>query len=120
MQNQQHTPAPHPKISRIEVYWTAVTYKTVAIYLILIFAVVMATLYLVYPEWYGAAVTRVERAMGAGANPSASLAQNQARFVNLDGRVQVKKANSVQWADADYRFTLDKGDLIQTGPDGAA
>jgi len=32
----------------------------------------------------------------------------------------VKKANSVQWANADYQITLDKGDLIQTGSDGMA
>jgi hypothetical protein len=40
--------------------------------------------------------------------------------VNLDGRVQIKKVNSVQWVDADYRTTLDRGDLIQTAADGAA
>jgi hypothetical protein len=34
--------------------------------------------------------------------------------------VQVKKVNSVTWVDANYHTTLDKGDLIQTGSDGAA
>jgi hypothetical protein len=120
MQIQPHSPVPQRKISRVEVYWTAVTYKTVGMYLLLVLAVVLATLYLVFPEWYSAAVTHVERAMGEGSNRAAALSMNQARFVNLDGRVQVKKANSVQWGDADYRGTLDKGDLIQTGPDGAA
>src|ERR1051326_7770737 len=42
------------------------------------------------------------------------------KFVNLDGRVQIKKVNSVQWVDAAYRTTLAKGDLIQTAADGAA
>ena len=40
---------------------------------------------------------------------------NQARFVNLDGKVEVKKVNSVNWESADYHTTLDKGDLIRTG-----
>ena len=40
--------------------------------------------------------------------------------MNLDGKVQVKKVNSVQWANADYQLTLDKGDLIQTGSEGVA
>jgi hypothetical protein len=40
--------------------------------------------------------------------------------VNLDGKVQVKKVNSVTWASADYQLTLDKGDLVQTGPEGVA
>ena len=52
--------------------------------------------------------------------PTAELTAKQAKFVNLDGRVQVKKVNSVQWVTADYRMALDKGDLIQTGGDGAA
>ena len=50
------------------------------------------------------------------ANPSS----RQARFVNLDGKVQVKKVNSVQWVNADYQVTLDKGDLIQTTSEGVA
>ena len=48
------------------------------------------------------------------------LSARQARFVNLDGKVQVKKVNSVQWMNADYQLTLDKGDLIQTGAEGVA
>jgi hypothetical protein len=59
--------------------------------------------------------------LGAAAPTTASLAaQNQARFVNLDGKVEVKKVSSVNWALADYRTTLDKGDLIRTASDGAA
>ena len=42
--------APRQKISPVEIYWKTVTYRTVAIYLILIFAIVMAILYLIYPE----------------------------------------------------------------------
>ena len=34
--------------------------------------------------------------------------------------MQVKKVNSVQWTTADHQVTLDKGDLIQTGPEGVA
>jgi len=113
-------PASRPKISRVEVYWTSVTYKTVILYLMLIVAVLLAAFYLVVPDWYSSALNRLERAVGAGVNNLASTPLTQARFVNLDGRVQVKKANSVQWMDADYRVTLDKGDLIQTGADGAA
>ena len=52
--------------------------------------------------------------------PTSSPTAKQARFVNLDGKVQVKKVNSVQWANADYQLTLDKGDLIQTGSEGVA
>jgi hypothetical protein len=120
MQNQR-MPGPHrPKISHVEVYWKTVTYRTVALYVLLILAVVMATLYLIYPEAYSGAMAKVSKMFGASPNANAELTAKQAKFVNLDGKVQVKKVNSVQWVAADYRMALDKGDLIQTSGDGAA
>lgn len=109
-----------PKIKRVEVYWTTITYKTVAVYLVLVSAIVMATLYLIFPDWYAATFRRISNAAGGSAGSVAAPSASQARFVNLDGKVQVKKVNSVQWVDADPGTTLDKGDLVQTGPDGAA
>jgi len=120
MQNQRTPSTQGPKISPVEVYWKTVTYRTVAVYVLLILAVVMATLYLIYPEAYGGAITKVSDMLGAGAKASAELTAKQAKFVNLDGKVQVKKVNSVQWVAAEYRMALDKGDLIQTSGDGAA
>jgi hypothetical protein len=117
----QRTPQPQrPKSSSVEIQWTTVTYRTVGIYLFLIVAVLLALSYLVYPEAYAVVIARIGKVLGASANPTAQLAANQAKFVNLDGKVQVKKVNSVQWITADYRMALDKGDLIQTGGDGAA
>jgi hypothetical protein len=109
-----------PKVSRIEVYWTAVTYKTVALYGILILAIILAAAYLVSPETYLAIYNKVASTIESSPTTPAVVSQKQAHFVNLDGKVQVKKANSVQWVAATYRITLDKGDQIQTGPDGAA
>jgi len=111
---------PRQKISPVEVYWKTITYRTVAVYVLLILAIVMATLYLIYPESYSGAITRINHALGGGTDAGAELTPKQAKFVNLDGRVQVKKVNSVQWVTADYRMALDKGDLIQTSGDGAA
>jgi FecR-like protein len=112
--------APRPKVSSVEIYWKTVTYRTVAVYILLVIAVVIAISYLIYPEAYGGVLARVSQAIGAHTVPTAELTAKQAKFVNLDGRVQVKKVNSVQWVTADYRMALDKGDLIQTGGDGAA
>ena len=120
MQNQRMPGTQRPKISNVEVYWKTVTYRTVALYVMLILAVVMATLYLIYPDAFSGVIAKVYRTLGAGTNANAELSAMQAKFVNLDGRVQVKKVNSVQWVAADYRMALDKGDLIQTSGDGAA
>ena len=110
----------HPKIKRVEVYWHTVTYKTVAIYAVLIAAIVFAALYLIDPSLYTKAYKTWAKTVGADDSGGEPITQTQAKFVNLDGKVQVKKVNSVQWQDADFHTTLDKGDQIQTSADGAA
>jgi hypothetical protein len=75
---------------------------------------------MIYPELYSSAAAKVSHVLSGAANAGAELTAKQAKFVNLDGKVQVKKVNSVQWVTADYRMSLDKGDLIQTSGDGAA
>jgi len=113
--------AAKPKISRVEVYWHTVKYRTVILYAMAITAIVLASTYLVFPDQSSKLLNTISDAIGRpDPGVAATLSARQARFVNLDGRVQVKKANSVQWVNADYQITLDKGDLIQTGTDGMA
>jgi len=115
-------PAPErpPKIKSVEVYWHAVTYKTVALYAAILFVIIIAGMYVAMPDWTAIATKKLSNALGNPETENVTVAQTEAKFVNLDGRVQVKKVNSVTWVDADYHTTLDKGDLIQTGNDGAA
>ena len=77
-------------------------------------------MYVAMPDWTNIVTKKVTDALGNREERCAAIAQTQAKFVNLDGRVQVKRVNSVTWVDADYHTTLDKGDLIQTSSDGAA
>ena len=113
-------PAVPPKIHRVEVEWHAVTYKTLIIYGLLIAAIILAGMFIVFPSMYSAVTRKISAAVESNDSDNATAATTQAKFVNLDGRVQVKKVSSVQWADADYRTALDKGDLVQTGADGYA
>jgi hypothetical protein len=113
------TPA-KPKISRVEVYWHTVTYKTVALYVIVIAAIIGSATYLVFPEATANLARHISDTIAPPESGVATISARQARFVNLDGKVQVKKVNSVTWASADYQLTLDKGDLVQTGPEGVA
>ena len=113
-------PAGHQKIHRVEVYWTAVTYKTVAIYVVLAAAVVFSVLYIAIPNWYSATFRKISTAIDNSDNENIAINQTQAKFVNLDGKVLVKKVDSVQWVEANFHTTLDKGDLVQTGPEGVA
>lgn len=115
-------PAPQqvPKIRHVEVYWHTVSYKTVALLVVLVVVIIVAGMYVTVPNWTDIAEKKLNKALGNPETEALTNAQTQAKFVNLDGRVQVKKVNSVTWVDADYHTTLDKGDLIQTGSDGAA
>jgi hypothetical protein len=109
-----------PKIHRVEVYWTSVTYKTVIIYALLVLTIIAGGVFIAFPNLYSRIVNGVTSAVADNSAVTVAIEQNQAKFVNLDGKVQVKKVNSVQWVDADYRTKLDKGDQIQTSGDGAA
>jgi hypothetical protein len=113
-------PAVQQKAPRVEMYWEAVTYKTVIVYAALLLAIIGATLVILRPDWYMVTVRKVTNAVANADNDTATFTQTQAKFVNLTGKVQVKKVDSVQWVDADYRTSLDKGDLVQTSNDGAA
>jgi hypothetical protein len=113
-------PATPPKIHRVEVQWHAVTYKTVIVYGLLLAAIIAAGIFIAFPSVYRAVTRKISTAIESNDSENATGSQTQAKFVNLDGRVQVKKVNSVQWVEADYRTSLDKGDLVQTGADGYA
>jgi hypothetical protein len=117
----KHTATPSKaKGPHVEVYWQAVTYKTVIIYGSLLIAIVGGILLVISPDWTSWVLKKVNNAVSSADAENLAIAQTQAKFVNLDGKVQVKKVNSVQWQDADYKTTLDKGDLVQTGNEGVA
>jgi len=109
-----------PKIQKVEVYWHSVTYKTVVIWVLLLVAILSGATYLIFPGASGSVLGKIANTLTRPDAPATAPTAKQARFVNLDGKVQVKKVNSVQWANADYQLTLDKGDLIQTGSEGVA
>lgn len=114
--NSSHHGGPE-RVKRVEVYWHAVSYKQLIAYALILGALIFGAVYFVTPGFYAAVLKKV---VGSADPEVVPLAVTQAKFVNLDGRVQVKKVNSVQWVEADLRTTLDKGDLIQTASDGAA
>jgi len=108
------------KNPRVEVYWHTVRYRTVALYMLVLVTIALTSAYLVFPDTSRSIVQHISEWVGPRGGEGPAISSRQARFVNLDGKVQIKKANSVQWANADYSMTLDKGDLIQTGSEGVA
>src|ERR1700734_632420 len=116
----KNSAAAKSKVTRVEVDWHTVKYRTVVLYAVVVMAILLACVYLVFPDFSNAVLKKISAASGPPDGGVANPSSRQARFVNLDGRVQVKKVNSVQWVNADYQLTLDKGDLIQTASEGVA
>src|SRR5271165_3801443 len=90
-----------PKVSRVEVYWHTVRYRTVLLYILVIVVILLTLTYLVFPKASASVLGRISDAIAPHDSGVATITAKQARFVNLDGKVQVKKVNSVQWTTAD-------------------
>ncbi|HWG58177.1 MAG TPA: hypothetical protein VN661_03935 [Candidatus Acidoferrales bacterium] len=115
------SPASDPaKATHVEVYWHTVKYRTVVLYAVVITAIVLSSVYLLFPSISGAVLRHLSSVLQPPDTNSAAMAVRQTRFVNLDGTVQVKKVNSLQWVNADYQMTLDTGDQIQAGANSVA
>jgi hypothetical protein len=104
----------------VEVYWKAVTYKTVIGYGLLAAAIISGGLYLAKPDLWKVVIQKISDKVSDPEVEPLTADQKHAKFVNLDGKIEVKKVNSVQWVDADFRTSLDKGDQVKTGPDANA
>lgn len=68
---------------------------------------------------FGKALNKV----GGSATSSASGTEpgpQQAHFTNIDGNVRVRKASNNTWVAADYSLALERGDVVQTSPEGVA
>ncbi len=120
MNTDQNLEENKEKHHRVEVYWTTVSYKTVFLMVVSILTILTVIAYFMYPESFAGLRSRISEAMSKGSELPTASVLSQARFVNLDGKVEVKKVNSVKWVAADNGTALNRGDLIQTGGDGVA
>jgi hypothetical protein len=111
----------------IHIAWKTVTYRSVALLVLLCLVVFFLGMRLTFPQFTDSGIKVVnnlgmkalEAVAGAAPKPG-SLNSQQAHFTALDGTVRVKKANASSWVTADYSVPLDKGDVIQTSSEGMA
>jgi hypothetical protein len=105
----------------VELEWTTISYRTIAIYLVVAFSLLLGILYLISPQFVVNTATHVLETVAANPRaPQTSTSRKEAHFVNLDGTVRIKKAASSQWIRADFNTSLEKGDFVQTGSEGVA
>lgn len=112
----------------IHIAWKTVTYRSVALLVLLGLVVFFLGLRLTFPQFTDAelkaanslGMRALEAVAGAGPAKSGAMNSQQAHFTALDGTVRVKKSNSSSWVTADYSVPLDKGDIVQTSSEGMA
>ena len=105
----------------IHVAWTTVTYRSVALLILAVLAVLFVAMRVAFPQFTENSVKAANSAAGkllervAGMAPAVapgtSTAQ-QAHFTALDGTVRVKKGNGNSWIPAGYDIPLEKGDVV--------
>jgi hypothetical protein len=115
--------------SGIHVAWTTITYRSVALLIMAMAAVLFFAMRFAFPQFtensmkagQNLASKMLEHVAGiAPAAGSGSSTAQQAHFTALDGTVRVKKGSGNSWVTADYNIPLEKGDVVQTGSEGMA
>ncbi len=100
-----------------EVEWRTISYRSVFMAILGLVVAAGVGVYFAFPDTVG---RRIREMFPAKTVVLEGMQQKQARFLNLDGTVRVKKANALGWAPVTQTTLLEKGDIVQTGPDGLA
>ena len=120
---------PSIRRSGIQIAWKTITYRSVMMIILLIAAVLAVAARLAFPEFTqttvkaaGNVFTNLLERVAAPDNmgKKGNEISQQAHLTALDGTVRIKKASTDAWVKADYSVPLEKGDVIQTGPEGMA
>ena len=116
--------SPKPKDERSYIEYITVTYRSVLLIILLIVCLVSAVSYFLFPQQTKALIAQAVEMLHFASPTTRAFAkeagQQQAHFTNIDGTVRVKRNSSSAWANASYDLPLNKGDVVQTGPEGIA
>ena len=103
--------------------YITVTYRSVLLLCLIVLVLLGVGAYFLFPQQIKSLANQVVALLPGGTavhGVSKDVGQQQAHFTNIDGTVRVKKNNSSTWESASYDLPLNKGDVVQTGPEGLA
>jgi hypothetical protein len=118
--------------SGFHISYVTITYRSVLLGILGVVALAALVTYVAFPtvsdKWTRSAGNFLERVLegiGLGVDPTHAsdgkeAGPQQAHFTAIDGMVRVRKSGTQQMLDASYSLALEKGDMIQTGPEGIA
>jgi hypothetical protein len=109
--------------------WVTVTYRSVILSVLGVLIVLAIAFNFAFPKasasivnTSGELISALLEKIGAATpqKPGKAVGEQKASFIMLDGSVKVKKKSSNSWVNAAYDVPLEKGDVVQTGPEGMA
>jgi len=108
--------------------WVTITYRSVFLAITTVIILIGVGLYFAFPE-QTKNVTRSTmdwalKLVGKFGGPTPPVrpqaGDQKANFTMIDGSVRVRKKNDNSFVTAGYNVPLEKGDVVQTGPEGMA
>jgi hypothetical protein len=117
--------------SAFQISYVTITYRSVLMGMFGVLLLAGVVMYFAFPDTANklilsgqVALTRVLAKMGiasaSGNGSNTEPGPQQAHFTNIDGNVRVRKASTNAWVVADYSTALERGDVVQTSPEGVA
>jgi hypothetical protein len=106
--------------------WVTVTYRSVFLAISILLVLIAIGFYVAFPDATKGMLAKGSSLLdkmfsGKAPTKQTKVAGDQkASFTMLDGTVKVKKKESNTWVAAAYDLPLEKGDVVQTGPEGMA
>lgn len=117
--------------SGFQISYVTITYRSVFLGLLGVFALAGLVMYLAFPETTNRLtqsgenlltklLVKVGLANSIRGSANGEPGAQQAHFTNIDGTVRVHKVTANRWINADYNVALEKGDVVQTSSEGIA
>jgi hypothetical protein len=118
--------------SAFQISYVTITYRSVLMGMFGVLLLAGVVMYFAFPDTanklissgqigLGKVLTKMGVSNGTGGNGSTTEpGPQQAHFTNIDGNVRVRKASTNAWVVADYTLALERGDVVQTSPEGLA
>lgn len=99
------------KTPLVEVEWTVVSVRSIKIFF---FVILSLSIFFIYWFWFR------EKLSTPVDVPVMSQSTAAARFVDYEGRVEVKPKDEFVWKQASFKMDLQEGDRVRTAPDSSA
>ena len=118
--------------SAFQISYVTITYRSVLMGMFGVLLLAGVVMYFAFPDTanklilssqlgLGKVLAKMGVGNGAGGNGATTEpGPQQAHFTNIDGNVRVRKSSTNAWVVADYSLALERGDVVQTSPEGVA